>query len=173
MRINEYWAGLHSWSNGDTVRNLIKSVVVIGACLVAALSMAQQSNTGRKLTPPSQEQMNKFMDIMKSAHKKAVNSIGLSADQKKKVAAADAKHLDKLFNMQKALMKQGMANQGKSDPAMKKAVQDATTEGKAWQSELKAAMGEAKYKAYEDFMQKETQKAMKEMMAKAGNGKGG
>jgi hypothetical protein len=155
------------------VRNLIKSVVVIGACLVAALSMAQQSNGSRTLPQPSQDQMNKFMDVMKNAHKKAVNSIGLTADQKKKVAASDAKHMDKLFNMQKALMKAGMASRGKSDPATQKAVKEATAEGKAWQDELKAAMGEAKYKAYEQFMQKEMQKAMQAMMPKTGTGKGG
>ncbi|MBX3112788.1 MAG: hypothetical protein KF857_12370 [Fimbriimonadaceae bacterium] len=153
------------------MKNLIKSVVVIGACLSAALAMAQKSGSASPQMPSAQ-QMDKMMAAMKDAHKKAVNSIGLTADQKKKVAAADARHMDKLYNMQKALMKRGAASRNANDPAMRKAVNEATAEGKAWQSELKSAMGESKYKAYQTAMQKEMQKVFKQLMG-SGSGKRG
>ena len=150
------------------MKNLIKSVVIVGACLAASFAMAQQGGTkgpqnGTKPNMPSSAQLDKMMAAAKDAHKKAVDSVGLSADQKKKVAAADAKHLDKLANMQKAFYKQMMASQGKQDPNTQKSMKALTDEAKAYETELKAAMGDAKFKAYREAVNKEMAKVMKNM----------
>ncbi|MBS1707113.1 MAG: hypothetical protein JSS65_00155 [Armatimonadetes bacterium] len=157
------------------MKNLIKTVFVASLCVVAALSMAQQGapkqGAGARGGAPafSQQQMDKMMAQYREAHKKAIASVGLSADQKKKVDAADAKHMNKLMNMQKELAK-GMSNpNARNDPNFQKSVKSMGDEAKAYQTDLKSAMGEAKFKAYEEAMKKEMQKVMG---ANATKGKG-
>ncbi len=157
------------------MKNMIKTVAVAGLAIVAALAMAQQggSRTGARGATFSEADAKQMINIFRSAHVKALGSIHLSADQKKKAAAIDGKHLDKFIKSQMEMtkdLKSAKGSNGQPSPALQKKAQASMGEYKAWQDELKKALGAAKYKEYQTAFQKEIQTQMQKLFAKKGKG---